>query len=133
MEKLIIEEDYVIELDEIVLQKLKLRQDEIKKFKNLGIKTKMSRLNYLKSVRSKEEEIAAIVAQSRFLRLLRDNSGVHLRYEPYLEAEEKELEKKIVDYILDRYSFIIDEEVNDGMSGDKNRILISKGTQVEID
>ena len=54
-----------------------------------------------------------------------------IRYELDLEKEELEKELIIIDYLKLKYPIILNEEVNTGMSGDVNRVVITKGKLTE--
>lgn len=131
MEKLEIDKNYSINLEEFNVEKLVLPYEEKIKFNNLGSKGKLSRLSYLKFVESRMLELKSIVEQSKYLRLLKDTNGFHIRYELDLEGEELENELTIVDYLKIKYPIILNEEVNTGMSGDVNRVVITKGKLTE--
>lgn len=131
MEELIIDTEYSIVLKEVVISKMKLPYEEVKKFNKLGVKGKVSRLKYLKYLRGKEIELISIIAQSKYLKLLKDNCGFHLRVEEDLDESDYLLELKVANYLMETYPILLDEEFNTGMSGDRNRIEISRGNLLD--
>lgn len=131
MQKLVIDKEYSIEYEDIIITKIKIPFEDLSKFEALSSKAKISKLKYLKYVKGKELEMISIVAQSKYLRLLKDQVGYHIRFEEYLPEDILEAELKIVELLQSRYQILLDEEVNTGMSGDQNRIEISKGSLME--
>lgn len=127
MEELIIDKEYSITTKEVVIDKIKLPYVEKVKFNRLGVKGKVSRLKYLKYLKGKELELVSIISQSRYLRLLKDNLGFHIRIEEDLEDKDLSSENLLIEYLKDKYTILIDEEINSGMSGDISRVEISKG------
>jgi hypothetical protein len=128
--ELLLDKSYSIDTTESAVKAVVLSYSDKEKFKNLNAKSKLTRLNYFKEKSSIENTIINIVSQSKYLRLYKDTLGLHLRYEEDLEEESLSVEQIILDYIHSNYSLFISEEVNSGMSGDINRLLISKGTDV---
>jgi hypothetical protein len=125
--ELIISEIYKIKITEEEISSVILSHSDKEKFKSLNASSKLTRLEYLKKKKSIEKTLVKIVTQSRYLKLYKDNNGFHLRYDEDIEDNLEE-EIKIVEYIKLYYSFYVNEDFNTGMSGDINRILISKGT-----
>jgi hypothetical protein len=121
--------EYKIKITEDPLSLVILTHSQKDVFKTLKPKTKIQRLQYLKREKQVEETLKKIIAQSRYLKLYKDVTGLHIRIESDLEEKENILELFIVDYIIGKYGIYVNEEVNTGMSGDINRILISKGTK----
>lgn len=126
--ELIISEDYKIKVTEEEITSVTLSYSDKQKFKSLNSKSKLTRLSYLKKKKAVEKTLVKIISQSRYLKLYKDNIGLHIRYDE--EIEDNLDEVKIIEYILCFYSFYVNEDVNSGMSGDINRILISKGTMI---
>jgi len=129
--ELVLNETYKITITEEPISSVILTYAEKLKFKNLNSKSKLTRLEYLKSKRAIEKTLSKIVSQTKYVKLYKDNVGFHLRIEPDLEEEEFLIEMKIITYLLSSYSLHVNEEINTGMSGDINRILISKGTLID--
>lgn len=128
LEELILSPSYIITFKELSITNLTLSPEEKVKFVNYSAKTKVSQLDYYKRRAAVEAIIVDVVEQSKYLRLLKDPSGLHLRVVEYLDNEEYEVECKIEGALRCLYSSFLSEDFNSGMSGDMNRKLIASGT-----
>lgn len=156
--KLFISEDYIINLnkkdyhlnkknssDNLVLLQENVKNKILdKNFKfpkvqtsvNKDFKIKINSLISKKSLSKYREEIVDIVKQSKYLRLLEDNTGMlYLRYNEDLEYEEEKYKQEtlIKDYILNNFPLLVSYEFNSGMSKDINKIVISIGKEVDME
>lgn len=156
--KLFISEDYIINLnkqDKHLNKKnssvsLVLLQENIKNkildknFKFPKIKTSVNedfkiKINSAiskKSLSKYKEEIIDIVKQSKYIRLLEDNTGMlYLRHNEDLEDEDEKYKQEtlIKDYILNNFPLLVSYEFNSGMSKDINKIVISIGKEAGIE
>lgn len=130
-EKFFVSEDYELTFRAYKVDKVKLRLDEKEAFSKLASKSKMSWLNYIKEERALEKSLSDIVNQSKYLYLLKDSSGFHLRISDSIPEGSVDMEGKLITEIKDRYSSHLSEDVNYGMSNDINRLLISKGKLID--
>lgn len=122
-----ISEDYLINFKTYKENPLKLDSKEKENFSKLSSKSKVNFLKYYKSRKSAELSLIDIVKQSKYLCLLKDSSGFHIRIKNDLDTNLLEIEKKLISLIKSKYEEFLSEDINFGMSGDINRILISKG------
>jgi len=126
---LYLEKEYKINITEAlapVIFPLKERE----KFKSLSSKAKLTKLQFLKDKYIARNTLIQIVSGSKFLKLLEDSSSLYIRIKEDLDPNQIDLERKILDYINLKYPIFIDSTINSGMSGDINRLLISKGSEV---
>ena len=127
-EELVLSPSYIITFKELSITNLTLSSEEKVKFVNYSAKTKVSQLDYFKRRAAVESNIVDVVEQSKYLRLLKDPSGLHLRVVDDLDSEDFNLECKIEGALRCLYSPFLSEDFNSGMSGDMNRKLIASGT-----
>ena len=123
--------DYKVEFIKYEASKVKLTSQEIESFSHLSSKSKVAWLKYLKEERAKERSLSEVVSQSRYLRLLKDSTGLHVRISQDISSSELDLENLLITKVIQEYTDCISEDINYGMSGDINRTLISKGTLIE--
>lgn len=126
---LFLDKEYKINITEVPAPVIfPLRERE--KFKSLSFKAKLTKLQFLKDKYIARNTLIKIISGSKFLKLLEDDSSLYLRIVEDLDPNDLATETKILDYINLKYPIFVDSTFNSGMSGDINRLLISKGSEV---
>jgi hypothetical protein len=131
LDTLEIDKNYSVTIKDYSIDKVILSYDERQIFSKLSNKSKLTRLEHVKKLRNIESTLVDSISQSKYLYLLKDNLGFHLRIHEDVEEDEENLEIVIIEHLLSMYPIYISSEYNKGMSGDINRILISKGTSIQ--